>query len=145
MISKALITSSIIIISVIVSVTASSHIYLHRDEVNYIYDAFIIARGELPAFMHAPSGLFTFICTLILYLNIGLHHLILGELSIDQIYYDILSDFTDIKLIYVFIILLFLGNLLIRSPQVAISVFVWIVISEDMREFFYLRCRTLSQ
>ena len=136
MISKVLTTFLIISLAYTIGVTSSSTIYLHRDEVNYIYDAFITTRGDLPSFMHAPSGLFTIMNTLILYLYIGLHHFSFTDASIDQIYYDILSDFTDIKLIYVFIIISLLGNIAIKSPQVAISVLAWFAISADMRAIF---------
>lgn len=126
----------LISLAYVIALISSSNIYLHNDEVNYIYDAFMMARGELPSFMHAPSGLFTFMNMVILYLNIFSQYFLFSAASIDHIYYDALSDFTNIKLLYVFVVIFWFGLLIIKSPQIALPVLFWLSISSDLRAIF---------
>lgn len=136
MISRALLFFLIIILTYVIALISSKNVYLHSDEINYIYDAFLVAKGELPSFMHSPSGVFTLLNVLTLFIHIFVQYVSVLEPNVDKIYYELLSDFTIIKFYYVFIVIFLLGFLLNKSTEIGIAVLFWLLVSPETRAIF---------
>ncbi|OUU26619.1 MAG: hypothetical protein CBB97_07605 [Candidatus Endolissoclinum sp. TMED37] len=113
--------------------SSKSHIFLHHDEVNYIYDGFRVLRGDVPSFMHSPAGSYLFIKAFIILCLVLIKTFSGFYSSIDFAYYSLLTNFEIIKFIYVALINVALVILAKERFSIALALSILTIISSEFR------------